>query len=42
MTQLERAIEIATRAHQGQKDKAGNDYNTPMPTPPGLPTKMRS
>ena len=26
MTQLERAIEIATQAHKGQKDKAGNDY----------------
>ena len=26
MTTLERAIEIATEAHQGQFDKAGNDY----------------
>ncbi len=26
MATLERAIEIATEAHRGQKDKAGNDY----------------
>lgn len=26
MSTLERAIEIATEAHRGQKDKAGNDY----------------
>lgn len=26
MSTLERAIEIATEAHQGQFDKAGNDY----------------
>ena len=26
MSTLERAIEIATQAHKGQKDKAGNDY----------------
>ncbi len=26
MSTLERAIEIATEAHRGQRDKAGNDY----------------
>ena len=26
MSTLERAIEIATKAHQGQFDKAGRDY----------------
>ena len=26
MSTLQRAIEIATLAHQGQVDKAGNDY----------------
>ena len=26
MSTLERAIEIATEAHRGQEDKAGNDY----------------
>ena len=26
MSTLERAIEIATEAHRGQVDKAGNDY----------------
>ena len=26
MSTLERAIEIATEAHRGQHDKAGNDY----------------
>ena len=28
MSTLERAIEIATAAHRGQLDKAGNDYIT--------------
>lgn len=26
MSTLKRAIEIATEAHSGQRDKAGNDY----------------
>ena len=26
MSTLEQAIEIATEAHRGQRDKAGNDY----------------
>lgn len=31
MTFLEKAIEISTKAHKGQKDKAGKDYiNHPM------------
>lgn len=31
MTLLEKAIEISTKAHKGQKDKAGKDYiNHPM------------
>ena len=28
MSTLEKAIEIATKAHSGQLDKAGNDYIT--------------